>query len=175
MIIKNTCVFIMTAFLSATPIMALNNLVCPTVTYQDIKNINADGELFTVTGANGLQMRFALVGFAALPNWSNPITKINWAPTLESTEFENSAILKCHYSYKTLIGRKYSFSIQAVPDEKVLISIAAFGKTLDTPFKGLKKVYRTRSLQAHPDKGGSVQVMQDLNNQWDDIKAHFGD
>ena len=38
----------------------------------------------------------------------------------------------------------------------------------------LKKVYRRLSLINHPDKGGAIEVMQNINNEYTLIKNTFG-
>jgi len=157
-------------FLSASPLIA-NNLVCPALKYNDIKNVTRDGGEFTVGN-----LRFTLEsGYASLPNWTNPLTKRNWAPTVASVEFEGTAMLKCNYTYTSSVRKKdYSFAIQALIREEVLIALANLGFAPNSKFDDIKKAYRNMALSAHPDKGGSVERMQELNNNYDIIKAHFG-
>ena len=153
--------------LMTTPLMA-NNLVCPALKYNHIKNVTKDGSEFVVD-----KFRFALQGFASLPNWQNPITIASWAPVIVSVEYADTAMLKCNYSYKTLMGNKYNFSIQAVIDDKTLMALAAMGYRPDTTFSDMHKEYKKKALILHPDKGGSKEVMQKLNDGWGEIKEYF--
>ena len=172
---KNLSVFFGLALMASTPLLALNNLVCPALKYSDIKNVTENSPEFTFDYSDQHHVTFRLEGAAALPNWTNPITKTSWAPTVESEEFAGTAMLKCNYTYKTLIGQAYNFSIQAVLEDDLLMALADLGVAPDTPFNDIKKAYRSASLVAHPDKGGSVEAMQVLNSKYDVVKAHFGD
>lgn len=154
--------------LLSTPLMA-NKLVCPALTYSDIKHVTKEGGDFDVGSS-----RFSLTGFASLPNWMNPITKRNFAPEIVNVEHEDTARLKCNYTYKTLIGKSYKFSIQAVIENKTLMALAALGYQPNTTYAEMQKGYRKKALSAHPDKGGSTDAMQKLNSNWDNIKMHFG-
>ena len=173
--IKKISMVLGVALLASTPLFAGNNLICPALKYSDIKKVTNSSSEFTFKYSDNYQVRFRLEGAAALPNWTNPLTKTRWAPEVEGEEFTGTAMLKCNYKYKTLIGKTYKFSIQAVLKDDLLMAIAGFGLSPDAQFKAIKKAYRTVSLVVHPDKGGSVEAMQTLNSQYDVIKAHFGD
>tara|TARA_R110002095_G_scaffold163758_6_gene141924 strand:- start:1233 stop:1745 length:513 start_codon:yes stop_codon:yes gene_type:complete len=168
MMIRNKYIAIAAVILTTTPLIA-NNLVCPALTYNDVRSVKSDGDRITVNGNT-----FTLKGAKALPNWSNPITKIKWKPEVVSQENEGTAMLKCNYSYKTLIGRTYTFSIESFIEENVLIALAQMKLNPSMTYKAMGKAYKKEALRAHPDKDGSTEKMQDLNNNWDAIKAHFG-
>ena len=104
--------------------------------------------------------------------WKNPIFKTNFKPTVESTENYGSPALKCNYKHSTPKGT-YRFSIQKIINDNVLVAMANMQVNPMTKYTDMTKAYRKKALSAHPDKGGSTEAMQSLNNDWDLIKKHF--
>lgn len=156
-----------------------NNLVCPALTFSDVKRLTSERDTFQVANNPG---HFQVVeGYDNLPNRiSNPITlAMKWRPTVKSTEHDDSAVLKCNYEYKTALGKEYTFSIQNMPQDpqKYLQAVHTIDPSIarmDVTFTDIKKAYRNASRTAHPDKGGSEERQKELNGAYDAVKPVFG-
>jgi hypothetical protein len=73
------------------------------------------------------------------------------------------------------IAREYGYEIQAAVTE---IPLAAVDSGADSyrmmfssiPNELMKKIYKSVTLELHPDKGGDPTVFQDFNSGWTEIK-----
>lgn len=64
-------------------------------------------------------------------------------------------------------------NVEAKQKSPVAKAFAFFHLTQDASWEEVNGVYRTRSREAHPDRGGSDQTMSEVNTHYDVLKKHF--
>lgn len=64
-------------------------------------------------------------------------------------------------------------TVNAKQQSPVVRALSFFHLTTDATFDEVSMVYRNRSKDAHPDRGGSKREMQQVNEHYEVLKKHF--